>query len=70
MQIFFKYIVDKHGKTLLPQFLGLYRVTVLGAELYLMVMRNIFGRKYQIHKKFDLKVRKFEKSAEDIKDFR
>lgn len=45
-----------HGKTLLPQYLGLYRITVDSNETYLLVMRNIFGGKYNIHKKYDLKV--------------
>lgn len=52
----FQYVVEKHGKTLLPQYLGMYRLTVEGSETYWIVMRNIFGRKYLIHKKFDLKV--------------
>lgn len=51
-----EYVVEKQGKTLLPQYLGLYRITVDNSETYLLVMRNIFGGKYNVHKKYDLKV--------------
>ncbi|VDM64600.1 unnamed protein product [Angiostrongylus costaricensis] len=50
-----EYVVEKQGKTLLPQYLGLYRLTIEGSETYLIVMRNVFGRKYNVHMKFDLK---------------
>ncbi|KAK6743938.1 hypothetical protein RB195_010935 [Necator americanus] len=50
-----EYVVEKQGKTLLPQYLGLYRLTIEGTETYLIVMRNVFGRKYNVHTKFDLK---------------
>ncbi|UMM21331.1 hypothetical protein L5515_003056 [Caenorhabditis briggsae] len=50
-----QYVVEKQGKTLLPQYLGLYRLTIDGSETYLIVMRNVFGRKYGVHTKFDLK---------------
>jgi 1-phosphatidylinositol-5-phosphate 4-kinase len=36
--------------------IGLYRISVDVGETYLLVMRNIFGGKYSIHKKYDLKV--------------
>lgn len=49
------YVVEKQGKTLLPQYLGLYRITVDGTDKYFLVMRNIFGSKYVVHKKYDLK---------------
>ncbi|VDN35726.1 unnamed protein product [Cylicostephanus goldi] len=54
-----EYVVEKLGKTLLPQYLGLYRLTIEGTETYLIVMRNVFGRKYNVHTKFDLKVSVF-----------
>ncbi|MFH4975435.1 hypothetical protein AB6A40_002144 [Gnathostoma spinigerum] len=60
-----EYIVEKHGKTLLPQYLGLYRITVDGSETYLIVMRNIFGRKYKIHRKYDLKGSTVQRQASD-----
>ncbi|KAK6026550.1 kinesin motor domain protein [Ostertagia ostertagi] len=50
-----EYVVEKQGKTLLPQYLALYRLTIEGTETYLIVMRNVFGRKYNVHTKFDLK---------------
>lgn len=49
------YIVAKHGKTLLPQYLGLYRITVDNKETYLLVMKSVFSTKFKIHKKYDLK---------------
>ena len=49
------YIVQHHGQTLLPQFLGLYRICIDGTATYFLVMRNIFGGKYSVHQKFDLK---------------
>ncbi|CAJ0581158.1 unnamed protein product, partial [Mesorhabditis spiculigera] len=55
MKDYHEYVVEKHGKTLLPQYLGLYRLTVDGNETYLVVMRNVFGRKYNVHTKYDLK---------------
>uniref|UniRef100_A0A914ZAV9 1-phosphatidylinositol-5-phosphate 4-kinase n=1 Tax=Panagrolaimus superbus TaxID=310955 RepID=A0A914ZAV9_9BILA len=60
-----EYIVERHGKTLLPQFLGLYRVTVDSNETYLLVMRNIFGGKYGIHKKYDLKGSTVQRQASE-----
>lgn len=48
-------MVEKHGKTLLPQYLGMYRLTVEGTEHYLIVMRNILPSRFPVHKKFDLK---------------
>lgn len=49
------YIVERHGKTLLPQYLGMYRLTVDNIESYLVVMRNIFSNHLKVHKKYDLK---------------
>ena len=49
------YIVERYGKTLLPQYLGMYRLTVEGQVTYIVVMRNIFNSKLPIHKKYDLK---------------
>ncbi|KAE9553236.1 hypothetical protein FO519_003544 [Halicephalobus sp. NKZ332] len=59
------YVVERHGKTLLPQFLGLYRVTVDNSDTYLLVMRNIFGGKYAIHKKYDLKGSTVQRQASE-----
>lgn len=49
------FIVERHGKTLLPQYLGMYRLTVDNIEHYMVVMRNIFSNRLRIHKKYDLK---------------
>ena len=43
------------GKTLLPQYLGMYRLTVDNDETYLVVMRNVFSNHLKIHTKYDLK---------------
>lgn len=49
------FVVERHGKTLLPQYLGMYRLTVDNVEHYLVVMRNVFSNHLKIHKKYDLK---------------
>lgn len=49
------YIVERHGKTLLPQYLGVYRITVDNKETYLLVMKSVFSARFKIHKKYDLK---------------
>ncbi|XP_015918299.1 phosphatidylinositol 5-phosphate 4-kinase type-2 alpha [Parasteatoda tepidariorum] len=59
------YIVERHGKTLLPQYLGMYRLTVEGAETYVVVMRNIFTTRLKIHKKYDLKGSTVDREASD-----
>lgn len=51
-----QYIVECHGNTLLPQFLGMYRLTVDGDETYMIVTRNVFSPRLPVHKKYDLKV--------------
>lgn len=54
----FQHIVKCHGNTLLPQFLGMYRVSVDSEEAYLIVMRNMFSHRLVVHRKYDLKVRR------------
>ena len=51
------------GKTLLPQYLGMYRLTVDNVEHYLVVMRNIFSNHLRIHKKYDLKGSTIDREA-------
>lgn len=51
-----QHIVTCHGNTLLPQFLGMYRVTVEGEDTYLLVTRNVFSHQLHVHRKYDLKV--------------
>uniref|UniRef100_A0A915I1Y9 1-phosphatidylinositol-5-phosphate 4-kinase n=1 Tax=Romanomermis culicivorax TaxID=13658 RepID=A0A915I1Y9_ROMCU len=65
LQDYHEYVVEKGGQTLLPQFLGLYRLTVENVETYLIVMRNIFGQRYNIHKKYDLKGSTVQRCASD-----
>jgi hypothetical protein len=40
---------------LLPQYLGMYRLTVDNVESYIGVMRNIFSNHLKVHKKYKLK---------------
>lgn len=46
----FQYVVNRHGKTLLPQYLAMYRLTVDSIETYCVVMRNVFSTFLKIHK--------------------
>lgn len=50
MKICFQYVVERHGKTLLPQYLGMYRLTVDGDEHYVVAMRNVFSNHLATHK--------------------
>ncbi|KAL1501558.1 hypothetical protein ABEB36_006859 [Hypothenemus hampei] len=59
------YIVERHGKTLLPQYLGMYRLTVDNAEHYIVVMRNVFSNHLSTHRKFDLKGSTVDREASD-----
>lgn len=63
---FLQFIVENHAKTLLPQYLGMYRITVNDTETYLVVMRCVFSPRLTIHKKYDLKVRYCSKLQRDI----
>jgi len=49
------YIVQRHGKSLLPQYLAMYRLTVDNIEHYMVVMRNVFTGHLKVHRKYDLK---------------
>lgn len=51
-----QYVVQCHGSTLLPRFLGMYRVSVDSEESYLLAMRNVFSPRLPVHRKYDLKV--------------
>lgn len=53
----FQFTVECHGNTLLPQFLGMYRLTVDGVETYMVVTRNVFSHRLTVHRKYDLKVK-------------
>ncbi|KAM9439338.1 phosphatidylinositol 5-phosphate 4-kinase type-2 alpha isoform 3-T3 [Clarias gariepinus] len=60
-----QYIVECHGNTLLPQFLGMYRLTVDGDETYMLVTRNVFSPRLPVHKKYDLKGSTVSREASD-----
>lgn len=45
-----QYVVERHGNTLLPQYLGMYRLTVDGVQYYFVVMRNVFSSNLTIHR--------------------
>lgn len=60
-----QYVVERHADTLLPQYLGMYRLTVNDTETYLVVMRNIFSSRLVIHKKYDLKGSTVDRQASD-----
>jgi len=59
------FVVERHGKTLLPQYLGMYRLTVDNVEHYLVVMRNVFSNHLNIHMKYDLKGSTVDREASD-----
>lgn len=59
------YVVEKHGNTLLPMYLGMYRLTVENVQYYFVVMRNVFSAHLTIHKKFDLKGSTVDREASD-----
>ncbi|KAM6977405.1 phosphatidylinositol 5-phosphate 4-kinase type-2 gamma [Aplochiton taeniatus] len=60
-----QHIVKCHGSTLLPQFLGMYRVSVDSEETYLIVMRNMFSHRLLVHRKYDLKGSLVSREASD-----
>uniref|UniRef100_A0A673KR68 Phosphatidylinositol 5-phosphate 4-kinase type-2 gamma n=1 Tax=Sinocyclocheilus rhinocerous TaxID=307959 RepID=A0A673KR68_9TELE len=60
-----QHIVKCHGSALLPQFLGLYRVTVDNEDTYLLVMRNMFSHRLTVHRKYDLKGSLVSREASD-----
>uniref|UniRef100_A0AAY4CVK3 Phosphatidylinositol 5-phosphate 4-kinase type-2 gamma n=1 Tax=Denticeps clupeoides TaxID=299321 RepID=A0AAY4CVK3_9TELE len=61
----YQHIVKCHGSTLLPQFLGMYRVTVENEDTYLIVMRNMFSHRLVVHRKYDLKGSLVSREASD-----
>ncbi|XP_014674644.1 PREDICTED: phosphatidylinositol 5-phosphate 4-kinase type-2 alpha-like [Priapulus caudatus] len=65
LKAYHQYVVENHGQTLLPQYLGLYRFTVDGAETYMVITRNVFSQNLTIHKKYDLKGSTVDRSASE-----
>lgn len=64
--------MTSEGKTLLPHYLGMYRLTVNNAETYWLVMRNILSSSVKVHRKFDLKGSTVDRAAshkEKVKSF-
>jgi len=59
------YIVERHGKTLLPQYLAMYRLTVDNVEHYMVLMRNVFTGHLRVHRKYDLKGSTVDREASD-----
>ncbi|XP_056289665.1 phosphatidylinositol 5-phosphate 4-kinase type-2 alpha isoform X4 [Pseudoliparis swirei] len=60
-----QFIVECHGNTVLPQFLGIYRLTVDGDETYMIVTRNVFSHRLAVFKKYDLKGSTVAREASD-----
>jgi 1-phosphatidylinositol-5-phosphate 4-kinase len=50
---------------LLPQYLGMYRLTVDNVEHYIVVTRNVFSNHLNIHRKFDLKGSTVDREASE-----
>lgn len=59
------YIVERHGKTLLPQYLAMYRLTVDNIETYMVVIRNVFSSHLRVHKKYNLKGSTIDREASE-----
>ncbi|XP_062335172.1 phosphatidylinositol 5-phosphate 4-kinase type-2 alpha isoform X2 [Osmerus eperlanus] len=60
-----QFIVECHGSTLLPQFLGMYRLTVDGDETYMIVTRHVFSHRLSVCRKYDLKGSTVAREASD-----
>ncbi|XP_055040931.1 phosphatidylinositol 5-phosphate 4-kinase type-2 gamma [Misgurnus anguillicaudatus] len=60
-----QHIVTCRGSTLLPQFLGMYRVTVENEDTYFIVTRNMFSHRLTVHRKYDFKVKDMLTSTDE-----
>ncbi|XP_059575294.1 phosphatidylinositol 5-phosphate 4-kinase type-2 gamma isoform X2 [Alligator mississippiensis] len=60
-----QYVVQCHGNTLLPQFLGMFRTGVDSEERYVLAMRNMFSHRLPVHRKYDLKGSLVSREASD-----
>lgn len=60
-----QYVVEHSCKTLLPQYLGMYRLTLNNTEHYMIVMKNIFSPRNRVHMKYDLKGSTVQRDASD-----
>ncbi|CAI8016720.1 Phosphatidylinositol 5-phosphate 4-kinase type-2 alpha [Geodia barretti] len=63
LQPYHAHAVTTEGKTLLPHYLGMYRLTVNNTETYWIVMRNVLSSSVTIHRKFDLKGSTVDRAA-------
>ncbi|KAM9320531.1 phosphatidylinositol 5-phosphate 4-kinase type-2 gamma isoform 4-T4 [Gastrophryne carolinensis] len=61
----YQHIVKCHGSTLLPQLLGMYRLSVDNEDSYMLVMRNMFSHRLTVHRKYDLKGSLVSREASD-----
>ncbi|XP_059812253.1 phosphatidylinositol 5-phosphate 4-kinase type-2 gamma-like isoform X2 [Hypanus sabinus] len=61
----YQYVVNCHGNMVLPQFLGMYRISVDSEDTYVLVMRNFFSHRLTIHRKYDLKGSLVSREASD-----
>eukprot|EP00048_Salpingoeca_helianthica_P015275 m.225928 g.225928 ORF g.225928 m.225928 type:complete len:352 (+) comp16830_c0_seq1:227-1282(+) len=59
------YVVEHHGETFLPHYLGMYRITVEDKETYFLVMRNILAGSWVPTRIYDLKGSTVDRSASD-----
>eukprot|EP00039_Didymoeca_costata_P023281 m.6566 g.6566 ORF g.6566 m.6566 type:complete len:371 (+) comp3551_c0_seq1:341-1453(+) len=48
-------IVERHAETLLPHYVGLFRVTVNDKDHYVMIQRNVYSYVEHMHVMYDLK---------------
>ncbi|XP_014666783.1 PREDICTED: phosphatidylinositol 5-phosphate 4-kinase type-2 beta-like isoform X2 [Priapulus caudatus] len=60
-----QHIVENHGQTLLPQYMGMYRLTVEGGETYLIISKNVLSKNLPIHKVYDLKGSTIDRQASE-----
>lgn len=65
LQPYHEHLVTSDNMTLLPQYLGCYRLTVNNAESYWMIMRSVFSSSVSMHQKFDLKGSTVDRQASD-----
>lgn len=60
-----QYVVEQGGQTLLPQYLGMYRLTLNNVEHYVIVTRNVMSSTLKTHKKYDLKGSTVQREASE-----
>ncbi|XP_063723783.1 phosphatidylinositol 5-phosphate 4-kinase type-2 alpha-like [Symsagittifera roscoffensis] len=56
LERYYRFVVERKGDTLLPQYLDLFRITIdKPPGVYMIIVRNIFSARLPIHHKFNLK---------------